>query len=300
MKLKSWQKYVVINNILQTSTFELKTLCEIAEVSISGYYYFLKHRDSKEKKDYQDYLLIKTLFDKKKGKAGARIIKMDLEDVGVVMNLKKIQRIMKKYRFVCKIRRVNKARVSLQKNLENRFVPNLLNRRFKQNIPYTFLTTDITYLKHKERFSFLSVVKDMASGEILVWKLSKYMNLDLVLKTIDKLEMYYKARDLNLKNVLIHSDQGFQYTNIQYHRKLKELGMIQSMSRRGNSVDNAPIESFFGHMKDEIEYRNLNFNQLQDLINEYMLEYNYKRKQWGRQKMTPIFYRNYLLELRCK
>ena len=72
------------------------------------------------------------------------------------------------------------------------------------------------------------------------------------------------------------------------------------MSRRGNSVDNAPVESFFGHMKDEIDYKDLNFNKLKDLINEYMLKYNYKRRQWNRLKMTPVFYRNYLLKLRCK
>ena len=73
--------------------------------------------------------------------------------------------------------------------------------------------------------------------------------------------------------------KGFQYTNPSYHYKLKELGIIQSMSRKGNSIDNAIIESFFGHMKDEIEYSNLNFNQLKDLIDNYMAEYNEKRKQ---------------------
>jgi len=279
-------------------SFELKVLCKIAEVSVSGYYYFLKNKDIKIKSDYKDHLLIKAVFNKKKGKIGARTVKINLEDIGVVMNLKKIRRIMKKYRFVCEIRRVNKARVSLQRNSENRFVPNLLNRRFKQSIPYTFLTTDISYIKYQGRFSFLSVVKDMASGEILIWKLSKYMNLELVLDTIDKLRIHYKKRNLLLKDALLHSDQGFQYTNLEYHNKLKQISIVQSMSRRGNSVDNAPIESFFGHMKDEIDYKDLNFSQLKDLIDEYMLEYNYKRKQWGRLKMTPVFYRNYLLELR--
>lgn len=235
------------------------------------------------------------MFDKKKRKIGARTIKMNLEDIDIVMNIKKIRRIMKKYGLVCKVRKVNKSRVALQKNLEDRYVPNLLNRKFKQYIPYTTLSTDITYLKHNGRFSFLSTIKDLASGEILVYELSKYMNLDLVLSTIDKLETYYKARKLNIKNALLHSDQGFQYTNIEYNKKLKELGIVQSMSRRGNSVDNAPIESFFGHMKDEIEIKNLYIHQLQKVIDEYMLEYNYKRKQWSRQKMSPVIYRNYLL-----
>ena len=265
--------------MLKTKRFKISILCNIANVSVSGYYRYLKYKNYKKEKDYQDYLLIKYIFEKKKERAGARVIKMELESINIVMNLKKIRRIMKKYGLVCKIRRVNKARVSLKKNKENMFVKNLLKRRFKQYIPYTTLSTDITYLKHKDRFSFLSTAKDLASGEILVYELSKYMNLELVLNTIDKLEAYYKARKLNMKNVLIHSDQGFQYTNIEYYEKLKDLEMIQSMSRRGNSVDNAPIESFFGHMKDEIDYKNLNFNQLHNLIDEYMLEYNYKRKQ---------------------
>ena len=105
------------------------------------------------------------------------------------------------------------------------------------------------------------------------------MNLNLVLKTIDDLKEYFKKNNLELNKLLIHSDQGFQYTNRIYHNKLKELKITQSMSRRGNSVDNAPVESFFGHMKDEIEYTNLNFNQLNDLISNYMLEYNQQRKQ---------------------
>jgi putative transposase len=232
------------------------------------------------------------VFDNKKGKAGARTIKMELDSI---MNLKKIRRIMKKYGLACKIRRVNKARVSLKKNKENIFVGNMLNRGFKQHIPYRYASTDITYIKHQNQFSFLSVIKDLATGEVLTWRLSKFMNLDLVLNTINDLEKYFKKNNLALTKLLLHSDQGFQYTNLLYHNKLKELGITQSMSRKGNSVDNAPIESFFGHMKDEVEYSKLNFSLLKNLISEYMLEYNYKRKQWGRKKLAPVYYRDYLL-----
>ena len=270
----------------------MKTLCNIASVSVSGYYKYFKEKDKRESKDEKDYLLIKKVFDDNRGKAGARTIKMNLD---TVMNLKKIRRIMGKYGLVCKIRRVNKARVSLQKNLENRYVPNLLNRQFNQSIPYRFASTDITYIKHQGRFSFLSAVKDLATGEVLVWRLSKCMDLDLVLKTIDDLEKYFKDNKLDLSKLLLHSDQGFQYTNLAYHEKLKKLKITQSMSRRGNSVDNAPIESFFGHFKDEVDYKHLNFIELEKLINEYMLEYNYKRKQWGRERLAPVFYRDYLL-----
>ena len=267
-------------------------LCHVAGVSRSGFYIYLREKNGRERKDEKDHSLIKTVFN---AKTGARTVKMRLGDRGIIMNLKKIRRIMRKYGLVCKVRRVNKARVALQKNFENQEVANLLNRKFKQNEPYRFASTDITYLKHKDRFSFLSVVKDLATGEIIAWRLSKLMDIDLVLNTIDALEEYFKENDLPISELLLHSDQGFQYTSLTYHKKLKDLEIIQSMSRKGNSVDNAPIESFFGHMKDEIEYSKLNFAELETLIDEYMIEYNYKRKQWNRQKMTPVDYRVYLL-----
>jgi transposase InsO family protein len=201
---------------------------------MSGFYLYLKEKDKRKLKDKKDYLLIKEIFLEKKKKIGAKRIKMILKDkYGIVMNLKKIRRIMNKYNLVCEIRRVNKSRVALMKNRNNMEVDNLLDRRFKQITPYRFLVTDITYLKIKNnQFVFLSVIKDLASGEILVYELSKFMDLDLVLDTIDNLEVYFKVRKLNLNNILLHSDQGFQYTNIIYHEKLKKLGITQSMSRK--------------------------------------------------------------------
>jgi len=267
-------------------------LCNVANVSRSGFYLYLKEKEERETKDKRDYHLIKAVFNTK---TGARTVKMKLDDKGITMNLKKIGRIMKKYDLICKIRRTNKSRVSLKKNIVNQEVANLLDREFRQKVPYKVTSTDITYLKHKGRFSFLSTVKDLATGEVLTWKLSKLMNLDLVLNTIDDLEAYFKENNLRLDNLLLHSDHGFQYTSLTYHNRLKELGIIQSMSRRGNSIDNAPIESFFGHMKDEIEYSKLNFAELETLIDEYMIEYNYKRRQWGRKRLAPVYYRDYLL-----
>ena len=174
---------------------------------------------------------------------------MKLESLGVVMNLKKIRRIMKKYALVCQIRRANKSRVSLQKNLENRYVPNILDRSFRQNRPYRFASTNITYIKHKESFAFLSVIKDLASGEILAWKLSKFMDLALVMDSIELLEKYFKKKALDLSKLLLHSDQGFQYTKLVYHNKVKKLGISQSMSRKGNSVTMPPLSLFSGILK---------------------------------------------------
>jgi len=272
----------------------VSTLCNVANVSRSGFYLYLKEKNERETKYGKDYHLIKSVFN---AKTGARTVKMKLDDEGITMNLKRIRRIMKKYDLICKIRRTNKSRVSLKKNIQNQEVANLLDRRFEQSVPYKFASTDITYLKHKDRFSFLSTVKDLATGEIITWRLSLSMNLDLVLNTIDGLEVYFRENSLELDNLLLHSDHGFQYTSLIYHNRLKELGIIQSMSRKGNSVDNAPIESFFGHMKDEIEYSKLSFTELEYLIDRYMIEYNYKRKQWGRKRLSPVYYRDAELTL---
>jgi transposase InsO family protein len=101
-----------------------------------------------------------------------------------------------------------------------------------------------------------------------------------------------------IKNgAIIHSDQGFHYTNPEYISKVKDLNLIQSMSRKGNCIDNAPIESFFGHLKDDVDCKNTKtFEELSSSINEYMDYYNNDRYQWGIQKMTPAKYKNHLLE----
>ncbi len=294
IKLKEKRFKLIYEVKKENKEIDLSILLTIANVSKSGYYKYLKERGKREEKEKRNYLLIKDIYDQKKGKYGIQRIAMELN-----WNHKKVARIMRKFNLKAKIRRINKSRVSLSKNLENRYVSNILNREFKQKSPYRFLSTDITYLRYdnNKRWAFLSVIKDISSGEIITYKVSKTMDLNLVLDTIDKLEKYYSKNNLSLKNTLLHSDQGFQYTNLSYHNRLKDLRIIQSMSRRGNSIDNAIIETFFGHMKDEIETKNLSFNELEKEIDKYMIEYNYQRKQWDKEKMTPVEYRNHLLEL---
>jgi transposase InsO family protein len=262
-------------------------LCEIAYVSRSGYYEWLKTADEPEK-DHDDYLEVKKVFDKGKGKYGWRNIKMRLPG----MNHKKIQRIMRKYSLIARVRRKNPYKAIMKKTMEHRVFDNKLQREFNQTIPYKVFCTDITYIRFLGRFVYLSVIKDIASGEVISWNLSPYLEMTLVTETIRnmKLDSY--------ENIMIHSDQGFHYTNPVYIEMVKELNMIQSMSGKGNCIDNAPIESFFGHLKDEFDYKCCNtFEELRLEIFEYMRYYNQERKQWGRKKMTPVEYRNHLLTL---
>jgi transposase InsO family protein len=269
---------------------DTKLLCIIAGVSRSGYYQWLKYADEPAK-DHDDYLLVKEIFDHGKGKYGWRTIKMKLErENKIIMNHKKIIRIKKKYSLVTRIRRKNPYRAVMKKTQEHCIFPNRLNRCFAQTIPNRFFCTDITYIPFNYRFAYLAIVKDIASGEIVAWHLSQYITMELVLTMIEQMVKYPGA--------LIHSDQGFHYTNPAYIEKIEILEMTQSMSRRANCIDNAPVESFFGHFKDEVDYGDCKtFEELRQLIDNYIRYYNHERAQWSKKKMTPVEYRDHLLQL---
>jgi len=237
-------------------------------------------------RDHNDYIEVKKVFDRGKGKWGWRSVKMRIPD----MNHKKIQRIMKKYSLVVKVRRRNPYKDIMKKTMEHRVFDNKLQREFNQLVPFKVFCTDITYIRFLNHFVYLSVIKDIASGEIVAWNLSVYLEMTLVTETIKNLKLD------SHEDIMIHSDQGFHYTNPVYIEMVKELKMVQSMSGKGNCIDNAPIESFFGHMKDELDYKHCKtFDELRLVINEYMRYYNQERKQWERKKMTPVDYRNHLL-----
>ena len=207
------------------------------------------------------------------------------------MNHKKIQRLMRKYGLVTRVRRRNPYKAIMKKRMEHRVFPNKLQRMFDQTVPFKVFCTDITYIPFQNSFVYLSVVKDIASGEVVAWNLSNGLEEDLVLDTVRHMP---RARE----DAMIHSDQGFHYTNPQYIETVEALGMIQSMSGKGNCIDNAPIESFFGHMKDELDYQScLSFAELRSRIDEYMKYYNHERKQWARNKMSPVEYREHLLSV---
>lgn len=269
---------------------DVRLLCSIAHISRSGYYCWLKHAAEIDK-DHDDYVLIKEIFTAGKSKYGWRQVKMGLKrKKNITMNHKKIIRIMKKYSLVAKIRRKNPYKTVMKKTAEHRIVANRLGRSFHQTVPYHFFCTDITYIPLSSRFAYLSVVKDIATGEIVAWHLLPCITMELVLKTIEQMTGF--------QNALIHSDQGFHYTNPQYVERIQSLNMIQSMSRKGNCIDNAPIESFFGHLKDEVDYQWCQtFDELKSLIENYIQYYNYERAQWDLNKMTPVEYRDQLLML---
>ena len=176
-------------------------------------------------------------------------------------------------------------------------LPNLLKRNFKQNIPGKVLLTDITYLFYGQgKKAYLSTIKDSSTNEVMAYHVSDRLTLDIATDTIRKLK---KNRKIKLpKDAFIHSDQGTHYTSPIFQKLVRESGLGQSMSRRGNCWDNAPQESFFGHFKDEAYIKTCDtLEQLKNEIKQYMIYYNNYRYQWGLKKMTPVQYRNHLLKI---
>lgn len=270
--------------IIRALKTHVRALCQLAAVSASGYYTWLLSADEPDA-DYDEYLKVKEVFDQGKGRYGWRSIKMRLPE----MNHKKIQRIMRKYGLTARVRRRNPYKAIMKKRMEHRIFPNKLERTFDQDVPLKVFCTDITYIPFQNTYAYLSVVKDIASGEVVAWNLSDGLEEALVLDTMRNMP---RARE----DAMIHSDQGFHYTNPQYIETVEALGMIQSMSGKGNCIDNAPIESFFGHMKDELDYQLCaSFEELRSRIDEYMRYYNHERKQWTRNKMSPVEYKEHLL-----
>ncbi|MBM7841392.1 transposase InsO family protein [Alkalihalobacillus xiaoxiensis] len=240
--------------------------------------------------------IILKAFHFKNRKKGARQIKMTLAGhFNVVYNLKRIRRIMKKYHIFCPFRKANPYRRLMKATQEHSVVPNLLKRQFNQGKPGKILLTDITYLNYgRASRAYLSVILDGSSGEALAYQVSDRMTIELATDTLEKLKKNKRFR--KQKDTLIHSDQGVHYTHPQFQKKVKQLRILQSMSRKGNCWDNAPIESFFGHLKDETSIKRcLTLEDIQKEIKQYITYYNNHRYQWNRKKMTPVQYSDHLL-----
>lgn len=277
----------------------LKYLCKIAGVSRSGFYnhFSAPSQEKRHLREIADEELKENILKAyrfRRRKKGARQIKMTLEGhFSLTYNLKRIRRIMKKYNIVCPIRKANPYRRMAKATKEHCTLPNGLNRKFKQGIPAKVLLTDITYLFYgTNKRAFLSTIKDGSTNEILAYEVSDKITLTIALDTVKKL----KRRNIKFADgAYLHSDQGFHYTNPKFQNLVKKMGLGQSMSRRGNCWDNAPQESFFGHLKDEVDIKSCEtLDELKKEIRSYMTYYNHYRAQWDLKKMTPAAYRRHL------
>lgn len=273
-------------------------VCEIAQVSRSGYYAWLSRHDKREERELKDraeFEWILKAYNKRGYKKGSRGIHMTLLQMGILMNRKKVQRLMRKFNLVCPIRKANPYLRMTQAKKESVTKPNIVDRKFKELGPQRILLTDITYLFYgRGKKAYLSTIKDAYTNQILSYVLSDSLEVDFVLETIQQL--FEKHSIPKNKNTLIHSDQGTHYTSIKFQTLIENHQLRQSMSRRGNCWDNAPQESFFGHMKDELPILGAinSFSELSLVIDDYMDYYNNERYQWGLVKLSPNQYADFI------
>ena len=281
------------NNVLSVSM-----LCDIAQVSRSGYYRWVNAEEKRKKleeRDRKDFELILIAYQYRGYDKGARGIYMRLLHMNppIIMNVKKIRRLMKKYNLFCPIRKANPYRRMAKALQTNNVADNILNREFKEHGPRTVLLTDITYIPYSNTRCYLSTILDAFTKELLAYVLSESLEVDFVLETVNIL---IEKHGISLSaQTLVHSDQGCHYTSYSFIQILKDKNLRQSMSRRGNCWDNAPQESFFGHMKDEIDVSGCKtFEEVKKIIDDWIDYYNSDRYQWDLAKLSPLKFYKYI------
>ncbi len=294
-------KFGIIREMItrEDNMLNLSLLCQIAGVSRSGYYRWLAAEDSRsnrEEQDKADFLIIVQAYQYRGFAKGARGIYMRLlhRQPPVVMNIKKIRRLMAKYGLMCPIRKANPYRRMAKALKTSNVAPNLLNREFREHGARKVLLTDITYILYGGgQRCYLSTILDAFTKQLLAYVVSDSLEVEFVLETI---RIMVRDHGISLQaETLINSDQGCHYTSYKFVQIVKGANLRQSMSRWANCRDNAPQESFFGHMKDEIDISCCEiFDEVKEVIQDWADYYNNDRYQWGLAKLSPNEYYEFI------
>jgi transposase InsO family protein len=257
-------------------------MCEVLGINKRTYY---KYRN-KEDSDYYDYILIKEIFDESKGTYGYRRICEGLIDkYGVIFNHKKVARILNKYNLKPEYIRKIRPNYSYKRIKEN-VQPNIVNRKFNTKTINQIWCTDITYLIFNNQRRYLSTIIDLYDRKVVAYKISKFNNNKLVIDTLN--EAIVKRKDVH--GLIIHSDQGFQYTSFEYKAICSSNGITISMSRKGTPIDDSPIESWHGLLKKETLYNN-NITSIEhyvQIVEEWIEFYNTKRLKNRKKSNLPV------------
>jgi putative transposase len=265
--------------------FDLELLLDLTNMARSSFYYHRKQITLPDK--YQAIkALIKAIYQRHKGRYGYRRITYELQNKGIIINHKTVFRLMKILGLKSVIR-VKKYRS--YKGQQGKIAPNVLERNFKAAAPNQKWATDITEFNVSGNKLYLSPIIDLFNQEIVSYELTERPVFNQVVMMLKK--AFKKIP--NNTNLMLHSDQGWQYQMKQYQHLLKEKGITQSMSRKGNCLDNSIIENFFGILKSELFYlkKYKSIGQLKKEINEYIIYYNNDRIKSNLNKMSPIQYR---------
>ena len=260
-------------------------MLKLSKLARSTYYYYLKEKKDKyivEKQEIQD------IFASSKNTYGYRRITLELRQKGYVINHKTVLKLMKMLKIHGKQR---KSKYKSYRGEVGKVAPNILNREFNANAPYTKLTTDVTEFNVCNEKVYLSPVLDMFNNEILSYSISTSPNF---WQTREMLQGLFEKLPKGA-NPLLHSDQGWQYQMREFQRMLAEHNIQQSMSRKGNCLDNSCMENFFGRLKTEMFYGET-FQSTDEFIRtleEYLWYYNNERISLKLKGMSPVQYRTH-------
>lgn len=275
---------------LEEPRVNLSNLLRFAKVSKSTYYYYVRTRMKKTTRDIKALQMIRYLHKKRNGKLGIRQMKLEVyREFGVTINHKKIARLKRENGLQTKIR---KKRSYAQINATpHKTFPNILDREFRAEKPKEKMLTDITQINYgSHQKAYLVAFKDLADKSIVSYKLSsslEYPFVGIALKEVLELK--------GNNQMLIHSDQGIHFSCRAFTKALSKNGVVQSMSRKGECHDNAPMESFFGLIKDHLDPKKCkNLGELRMQVDNAIKYYNYERPQIGLNKMSPVEYRRHL------
>ena len=268
-------------------------LCNYLKVSRSGYYNWVKNGKPMYKCfDEKLACLIKEIFEATK--KGYRFIAHQLRRKHKIkINRKRVLRYMQILGIKSPIRK-SRFECCTQEDIneKSRIVhENFLDQNFEASRPLEKLVTDVSYVYHQSGRLYLSVIKDLYDNSILAYSLSKWNNQSLVMSNLFQVFSYNWD---DSKFCILHSDHGFQYTNIQYVKYLDSLGITISHSRKGNCYDNSPCENFFSHLKSEKLELDIPLDEddLIKRIEEFIIWYNKDRPQDKLKGMTPIEFRD--------
>ncbi len=267
------------------SEYPLDLLLELSKMARSVFYYHLKRLKSVDKYA-MERKEIKDIFHEHKGRYGYRRITAEMHNRKYIINHKTVQRLMDEMGLKCKIRKV---RYRSYKGEIGKVAPNVIERDFAAEAPNRKWATDVTQINIGTTKLYLSPILDMYNGEIISYNISTSPNLDQVYDMLDKAFDKFKKLD----GLILHSDQGWQYQHLGYRKRLEDHHIIQSMSRKGNCLDNSMMENFFGIMKSELLYAE-KFESPKAFIkalDEYIDYYNNKRIKSRLKGKSPVQYR---------
>lgn len=261
--------------------YSVSELCKALDVSASTYYYQPVEPDSEQERMV---VAMKVAFEDSDQTYGKRRLRQELQNQGHCVGVAKVRTLMKEHGLKAIIPK--KKHYYPDAGNDSQYAPNLLARQFTPETVGTHLVGDITYIRSYEGWCYLACVLDLGSREIVGYATSRTPDTTLVKEALDNA---LKNMSVNAQQILFHSDQGCQYSSKAFREHLKILDIKQSMSRRGNCWDNAVMERFFRNLKTERlnRVRIINFRSAQQLIEQYIRFYNFRRLNSAIDYLTP-------------